>query len=380
MSDTSDDNQSFQVADFFKDAPLDDDSKARDERRAKKREKKTMTSEEKEEQRKINRENREKKKLLKEKNKKRKRGEEVSSDEEEEEQVGKDGPNNKKPKSDKKQRQENEHGVWVGNLNFRTGRDTIEQFFADCGNITRINIRKGRSGNEQNRGFVYVMFEEEEAVAKAIGKSEQRLDGRSLLIKSASDYQRKDGLNKKEIKKHKNPPCPTLFIGNLPFTATKESLQEVFEWAGPIRSVRLGTFEDSGKCKGFGYVDFETVEDATKAIRAPDKHELDDRKIRVEFATEDAHKRSMPWLIRRERAQQKDHQQPGRQQATTEHTPASSEEPSPAPRPRREKREKKEDKPKKPRGERLKPGEALSNAPRQRPTVQDFKGTKITFD
>ncbi|KAI8067197.1 hypothetical protein BC940DRAFT_239402 [Gongronella butleri] len=379
MSDTNDD---FKVAEVFEQAPLDDDAKARDEKRAKRKEKQQLTAEEKEEKRRINRESREKKKLLKEKNKKRKRGEEVSSDEEDE-VAAKEGPSHKGPKkskADKEKQRESEHGVWVGNLAFRTSRDNIEAFFAPCGEITRINSRKG-PGNQQNRGFAYVMFSNEESVDKAIALSEQELDGRKLLIKNAKDYQRKDGMDKQEVKKAKNPPCPTLFVGNLPFTATKESLRAAFEWAGNIRSVRLGTFEDTGKCKGFGYVDFDFVEDATKAIRAPDKHVLDDRKMRVEFATEEAHKRSMPWLMRRERADQRVSQGDQRPAASAA---AKKGDDAPA-RPEKVMRERparreKSDAPKKKSNERMKPGEALSNALRQKPTVQAFKGTKITFD
>jgi RNA recognition motif-containing protein len=96
------------------------------------------------------------------------------------------------------------------------------------------------------------MFKEQDSVEKAIAKSEEKLDGRPLLIKNAKNFERKDGLPKptKTSIKQKNPPCPTLFVGNLSFDTTKESLQELFSWAGDIRQVRLGTFQDSGKCKG----------------------------------------------------------------------------------------------------------------------------------
>ncbi|KAG1461830.1 hypothetical protein G6F56_005638 [Rhizopus delemar] len=96
-----------------------------------------------------------------------------------------------------------------------------------------------------------------------------------------------------------NPPCPTLFVGNLSFETTEKTIREAFEWAGDIRKIRMATFEDSGKCKGFGYVDYHTVEAATKAIRAPDKHTFGGRKCRVEFASEEAHMRSKPWLFHR---------------------------------------------------------------------------------
>jgi RNA recognition motif-containing protein len=133
------------------------------------------------------------------------------------------------------------------------------------------------------------------------------------------------------------------------------------------------------------------VESATKAIRAPDKHTLDDRKLRVEFASEEAHRRSMPWMIRREKADQRVNDQPSTPSTTTDTTesapPSQQQERSSEnhhyQQQREERRARKEfaprEKKSQPQG-RVKPGEALSQAQRQKPSVQEFKGTKITFD
>ncbi|CAO3650732.1 unnamed protein product [Cunninghamella blakesleeana] len=411
MADTSD---NFNITEYFNNAPIDEEIKAKDEKRAEKLKRKQLSKEEKEEKRKLNRESREKKKKVKEAFKKRKRGEEIGEEEEKiiEDNTNEDGEiissstNTTKstPKKSKKEKQAEEHGVWVGNLAFSTTTDNIQKFFKDCGEIQRIKCPKGDGGRKQNKGFAYVIFTEEDAIEKAINKSEQVLDGRSLLIKNAKDFNRKDGVQPptKESKKQKNPPCPTLFIGNLDFNTTKDMLQELFSWAGEIRSVRLGTFEDSGKCKGFGYVDYADVESATKAIRAPDKHKLGDRKVRVEFASEEAHKRSMPWLFRREKANQKNPSQNNKDTLSSSSSLSSNnhydnmsnnnnyekkkhsfEDSSNTSdhhqfkRPRKENtsREKKSDS-----HGRVKPGAALSQAQRQKPAVQEFKGTKIVFD
>ncbi|CEG72425.1 hypothetical protein RMATCC62417_07986 [Rhizopus microsporus] len=258
----------------------------------KKKSKKTMTEEEKEEQRRINRESREKKKLKKELNKKRKRGELVEEEEEEKEAVKADDDQNdttteeerkiKKPKTEKKEK-EPEYGVWVGNLAFSTTTDTIKDFFKDCGKVKRMRCPKGNGVKNNNKGFAYVFFSTSEEQAKAIAKSEQELEGRALLIKAEDNFERADGIKpptekeKKEIKKQKNPPCPTLFLGNLSFEATEQSIREAFEWAGDIRKVRVATFEDSGKCKGFAYVDYFTVESATKNKRTNHLSQLCDQ-------------------------------------------------------------------------------------------------------
>jgi len=58
-----------------------------------------------------------------------------------------------------------------------------------------------------------------------------------------------------------------------------------------IRKIRMGTFEDSGLCKGFAFVDFTSTEHATAALIHPKNHQLDGRKLVVEYASADAVRR-----------------------------------------------------------------------------------------
>ncbi|KAI8140395.1 hypothetical protein BJV82DRAFT_581358 [Fennellomyces sp. T-0311] len=372
------DTDAFDLNDVFTNAPVDEETLKQDEKLKKRIEKRSKMD--REEQRRINREKRQLKKEAREKNKKRKRGEEVSDDEEEAEKKegDKEEKDTKKQKTAKKEKVV-EYGVWVGNLAFRTTREQITKFFSDCGTVTRLKCPKGQGKNNNNKGFAYVMFATKEEADKAVAKSEQKIDARALLIKPADNFERKDGLTVKEVKKQKNPPCATLFIGNLPFDATKEGLREAFDECGDIMNVRLGTFEDTGKCKGFGYVDFETVEDATKAIRATNKHVLNGQKLRVEFGSEEAYKRGRPWLGRADkRAAEKPSGGYKERRQYNEEAPAANENYEKPRYERREKRIKNEKKPSS--NQRVAPGMALSQAQRQKPTVQAFQGTKVTFD
>ncbi|KAI7871832.1 hypothetical protein BDF14DRAFT_1759436 [Spinellus fusiger] len=301
-------DDTFVIAEEFNDAPVEAIDTAKAER---KKLRAAMTKEQREESRKVNRENRKKKKTLKEKNKKRKKGEQVSDSEEEDDNKDAEDkdtvkPKSKKSKAEKSEKRPDEHGIWVGNLAFSTSSEDIRKYFEDCGEITRIKCPKGDTPKKNNKGFAYVFFNTVEAVTKGVEKSEVKLDGRALLIKDAKNFERKDGTTTtaKEIKKQKNPPCPTLFLGNLSFETTSAMVKEHFEWCGSIRKVRLAEFQDTGKCKGFGYIDFMHVDYATKAIRAPDKHTLDGRKVRVEFAGQDAYLRGHPWLMREKKKEE----------------------------------------------------------------------------
>ena len=57
-----------------------------------------------------------------------------------------------------------------------------------------------------------------------------------------------------------------LFVGNLPFSMTEDSLKALFEIAGPIAFVRIVIDRETGRPKGFGFVEFERPESAASAI------------------------------------------------------------------------------------------------------------------
>jgi len=75
-----------------------------------------------------------------------------------------------------------------------------------------------------------------------------------------------------------------LFIGSLAYATTDDSLKAHFEQIGPIASARVITDRDSGRSKGFGFVEFENETDNQKAVDQLDGKELDGRTISVGLA------------------------------------------------------------------------------------------------
>lgn len=75
-----------------------------------------------------------------------------------------------------------------------------------------------------------------------------------------------------------------LFIGKLSFNTTDQSLQALFAKYGKVVSARVATDRDSGKSKGFGFVEMENDDDAKKAIAELDGKTFEDRDIVVNVA------------------------------------------------------------------------------------------------
>ncbi|EPY53156.1 RNA-binding protein Rnp24 [Schizosaccharomyces cryophilus OY26] len=252
-------------------------------------------------------------------------------------------------------------GIWIGNLSFfttpailkeflvREAKESVEQndeisFDFTPEHITRIHMPMSKEHRNQNKGFAYIDFDSEEALKVALLCTEKPLNGRNVLIKSSNDYQgrpsKSASMPSKTIARQesKNPPSAVIFVGNLPFDATEDLLREHFGQAGNIRRVRLMTFEDSGKCKGFGFVDFHDVETSMKAMT------MGHESWRLEYG-EDRSKRGR------------------KASASVARTDDHS-----------EKRRKNFD----PRD--IRPGASLANAARGSIGIKEPTGTKITFD
>jgi RNA recognition motif-containing protein len=74
-----------------------------------------------------------------------------------------------------------------------------------------------------------------------------------------------------------------LFVGNLSFQTTENSLDSLFAQVGPVESANIITDRNTGRSKGFGFVVMSN-EDAEKAIRQFNGAEVDGRKITVDEA------------------------------------------------------------------------------------------------
>ncbi|HEX2913594.1 MAG TPA: RNA-binding protein [Chloroflexia bacterium] len=75
-----------------------------------------------------------------------------------------------------------------------------------------------------------------------------------------------------------------LFIGNLPFKATDDSLQELFSQAGEVVSTRVITDRETGRSRGFGFVEMASKEEADRAIEMFNNYSLQGRPLAVNEA------------------------------------------------------------------------------------------------
>ena len=76
-----------------------------------------------------------------------------------------------------------------------------------------------------------------------------------------------------------------LYVGNLPFNTTEADLRQLFEQHGSVDSVNVITDRETGRSRGFGFVEMDP-ESADAAMKALDGFEMDGRALRVNEAHE----------------------------------------------------------------------------------------------
>lgn len=192
-----------------------------------------------------------------------------------------------------------EYGIWIGNLPWSAMKLDVRTFITSNTDIqddeiTRMHMpspREGAVGNNngstrvdapkfQNKGFAYIDFSHAAALSKALALSETLLCGRRVLIKDSKSFEGRPAISARdETTRDSNgkPPSKRIFIGNLGFDSTEEDLRKHFARCGQVNNVHIATFEDSGKCKGYAWLEFEELSAAEAAMRGwVDFYEDDD--------------------------------------------------------------------------------------------------------
>lgn len=81
-----------------------------------------------------------------------------------------------------------------------------------------------------------------------------------------------------------NEPNKRLFVGGLAWATTDVSLKAHFEQCGMVIDAKVMKDRETDRSRGFGFVEFETQEEATQAVETLNGTQLDGREIKVNYA------------------------------------------------------------------------------------------------
>ncbi|KAG0695446.1 hypothetical protein DFH29DRAFT_266860 [Suillus ampliporus] len=175
--------------------------------------------------------------------------------------------------------------IFVGRLSWNVDNDWLAQEFASCGEVVSAQVQTDRATGK-SRGFGYVHFASADAVEKALEMNGKEIDGRPVNIDKSTPPD-KNAVRENRAKSFgdtRSPASSVLFVGNLSFGVNEDQLWEVFGEHGDVKSVRVPTDRETGRPKGFAYVEFSALEAAKTAHGQLQGYELDGRSLRLDFS------------------------------------------------------------------------------------------------
>ncbi len=107
--------------------------------------------------------------------------------------------------------------------------------------------------------------------------------GRPINVDSATSKPANG--NQGRFEDAKSAPTATLFVANLSFSSNEDSLAAVFGEYGTVVHIRLPTERETGRPRGFGYVEMSSVEEAKNAYENLNGQEIDGRSVRLDYST-----------------------------------------------------------------------------------------------
>lgn len=179
---------------------------------------------------------------------------------------------------DPTQRKHNHEGnIFIKNLSPIVSPESLYEAFSRFGKIVSCKI--ATDGLGLSKGYAYILFETKSAAEDAIAQMNGvMMSGRKVYV----DYHVPKWERMHRIEEQK-ANFTNVYVKNIDYNVTEDEFRDVFARYGPITSLSL-PIDGDGRCKGFGFVNYESHDDAAKAVEELNDYELRSKKLYVSRA------------------------------------------------------------------------------------------------
>jgi len=215
--------------------------------------------------------------------------------------------------------------VFVANLSFSACEDDVRQTFEQCGTITEFRF-PCHADSGKPKGCAIVTFSNDDGVRRALDLNGTDYQGRDLVVRLDEpkgkgkgdrgdkgygkgdrgdrygkgdrgdrgygkgkgksrdfDDDRKGKGKGRKGPSEKPPGCTSVIVKNLSWDTKESSLEALFQDCGTIEGVKIPYHQDTGRSKGFAFVDFASTEDVDNAMKLTDT-DVDGRQIYIDYS------------------------------------------------------------------------------------------------
>jgi len=172
--------------------------------------------------------------------------------------------------------QDNKLKLFVGGLNRSTTEEAIQKYFESYGPVQVKVVKNPETG--QSKGFAFLSFNDNNALEQVQSARPHKIDGRAVGTKRVLPKDENGQSDTSEVKK--------LFIGGIKGQVEEDELRTTFAEYGKVVKVSIPTNKETGKQKGFVFIEYDDSDSVDKAIVYKDDIRICGNKVGVNKAIE----------------------------------------------------------------------------------------------
>ncbi|KAI9493809.1 hypothetical protein BDB00DRAFT_872052 [Zychaea mexicana] len=177
--------------------------------------------------------------------------------------------------------------IFVTQLAARLTSRELEDFFSQAGRVRDARIISDRN-SRRSKGVGYVEFHEEDSVQNALGMSGQKLLGIPVLVQMSEAEKNRYALAAQQnmMGGGQEHVYQRLYVGSIHFSLTEEDLRQIFEPFGPLDFVNLHKDPETGRSKGYAFIQYKNAPDGRQALEKMNGFDLAGRNLKVGLVTD----------------------------------------------------------------------------------------------
>lgn len=178
--------------------------------------------------------------------------------------------------------------IFITQLSSRVTEKDLVRFFRRAGKVKNVRLIADKN-SRRTKGFGYIEFCTLEGVEKSMSFTNEKLLGVPMIVQRVEGARIRMTAQAEDLTRLISRPVETknrIFVGNIHTNLTDNDIRLVFEPFGPLDFATIQIDPESGRSRGFAFVQFRNEKDARHAIEKMNRFELAGKDLTVSLASE----------------------------------------------------------------------------------------------